>query len=190
MSGYDDPYLFPGSRTLKNRLGIIDPLVLDQAERFIVAQRVSEGVPDGAFDLAHLQAIHRHLFQDIYEWAGEIRTVEISKGAQQFQFRQYIHTGLADVHRRLARSQFLTGLSRQDFAQQVAVILGDVNFVHPFREGNGRAQLQYLSLLAKRAGHPIDLARIDAARWVGASQVSHAADYSPMARLIEAAILP
>jgi cell filamentation protein, protein adenylyltransferase len=67
VSGADDPYLYPGTKTLKNRLGILDSLVLDQAERSVVSQRVSEGVPSGAFDLAHLQAIHRHLFQDLYE---------------------------------------------------------------------------------------------------------------------------
>lgn len=189
MNRLDDPYVHPGTSILKNHFGITDPVNLDRIERSFVAQRITEGVPSGALDLSHLQAIHRHLFQDIYEWAGEIRTVEINKGAQQFQFRQYIHTGMADVHRRLVRSRFLTGLSRQDFAQQVAVIIGDVNYIHPFREGNGRAQLQYLKLLTERAGHPVDLARIDTKRWIEASQVSHAAAYALMARLIAEAIL-
>src|SRR5690606_15090999 len=49
--------------------------------------------PSGSFDLKHLRAIHRHLFQDVYDWAGELRTVEIFKGGSQFQFRQYIATG-------------------------------------------------------------------------------------------------
>jgi cell filamentation protein len=184
VNGSDDPYVYSGTRTLRNHLGITDPLVLYRVERKFVAERISEGVPRGAFDLAHLQAIHRHLFQDIYEWAGEIRTIEISKGAQQFQFRQYIHTGIADVHRRLVRSRFLTGLSPQDFAQQVAVIIGDVNYIHPFREGNGRTQLQYLKLLAEQAGNPIDLTILDSKRWIEASQISHAADYGLMASLI------
>lgn len=155
----------------------------------LAAQRIAEGIPFGKFDFAHLRAIHRHLFQDIYDWAGEIRTVEISKGAQQFQFRQYIPTGMADVHRRLVRSRFLASLSPSDFARQVAVIIGDVNYIHPFREGNGRTQLQYLKLLAARAGHPIDLARLNTTRWIEASQVSHAADYSLMAQLIAEAVV-
>ena len=67
-------------------------------------------------------------------------------------------TGMGDVHRRLLRARFLTGLSKREFAQQASVIMGDVNFVHPFREGNGRTQLQYLKLLAERAGHTLDLA--------------------------------
>jgi cell filamentation protein len=185
VSGPDDPYIYPGTRTLKNHLGIVDPSKLDRAERFLVAQRIAEAVPDGAFDLAHLRAIHRHLFQDIYQWAGEIRTVEISKGAQQFQFRQYIQTGMADVHRRLVKARYLAKLSRRDFARQAAIIIGDVNYIHPFREGNGRTQLQYLKLLAEKAGHSVDLTCIDSSRWLAASQVSHAADYSLMAELIE-----
>ncbi len=95
---------------------------------------------------------------------------------------------MADAHRRLVRSRFLGGLSRAEFAKQVAVILGDVNFVHPFREGNGRTQLQYLKLLATRAGHRLDLSRIDTKRWIEASQISHASDYDLMAQLIAGAI--
>jgi cell filamentation protein len=188
VSGTDDPYVLPGTRTLKNRLEIADPEQLERVERRLSVERSRQGVPIGNFDLAHLQAIHRHLFQDVYDWAGEIRTVEISKGAQQFQFRQYIHTGMADVHRRLARSRFLGGLSRAEFAKQAAVILGDVNFVHPFREGNGRTQLQYLKLLAAKAGHRLDLSCIDTKRWIEASQISHASNYDLMAQLIANAI--
>ena len=70
---------------------------LDNQESSVcrTADRSREPIPRGAFDLAHLRAIHRHLFQDIYDWAGELRTVEISKGRQQFQFRKFIETGMA-----------------------------------------------------------------------------------------------
>jgi cell filamentation protein len=63
-----------------------------------------------------------------------------------------------------------------------------VNYIHPFREGNGRTQLQYLKLLADKAGHPIDLVVLDSKRWIKASQISHAADYALMASLIAEAI--
>jgi len=95
---------------------------------------------------------------------------------------------MADIHRRLVRARFLERLPREEFARQVAVILGDVNYVHPFREGNERAQMQYLKLLAERAGHPIDLTRVDPPRWIEASRISRAADYDLMARLIAEAI--
>src|SRR5215470_678529 len=74
-----DPYLISGTKVLRNRLGISDARRLDRIERRLVADRIAEGAPIGAFDLTHLRAIHRHLFQDVYDWAGELRTVEISK---------------------------------------------------------------------------------------------------------------
>jgi cell filamentation protein len=184
----DDPYVYPGTPVLRNRLGLTDSGQLDKVERRLVAQRIAEGSPTGGFDLAHLRAIHRHMFQDIYAWAGELRTVEIAKGGHQFQFRQYIETGMADVHRRLEQAAFLRGLSAGAFAEAAGPIMGDVNYVHPFREGNGRAQLQYLEQLAEQAGHPIDLARIDPDRWLEASRRSHDGDHAPMAAEIARAL--
>jgi cell filamentation protein len=101
VSDAGDPYVYPGTSILRNRLGITDPDFLDKQERVLVALRIRRNVPRGNFDLKHLRAIHRHLFQDIYDWAGELRTVEISKGRQQFQFRKFIETGMTDVHGRL-----------------------------------------------------------------------------------------
>ena len=183
-----DPYLIPGTKVLRNRLGISDAQRLDRIERRIVADRIAEGAPVGAFDLAHLRAIHRHLFQDVYDWAGELRTVEINKGGHQFQFRRYIQTGMSDVHRRLVQAKFLKGLGADNFAQQAGVVIGDVNYIHPFREGNGRAQAQYLKQLAVQAGHDLDLRRVDPTLWIEASQMSHGADYELMARVIREAI--
>jgi cell filamentation protein len=185
----DDPYLYPGVKTLRNRLGITSHSRLQEIERLLVADRISEGAPTGWFDLAHLQAIHRHLFQDIYDWAGELRTVEIYKGAHQFQFCQYIKTGMADVHRRLQAVRFLRGLSASDFAREAAIIIGDVNYVHPFREGNGRTQMQYLKQLASKAGHDLDFERIKPNAWLEASKASFATDYSLMAEAIRGAIV-
>ncbi len=185
MSEGDDPYVYQSTITLRNRLGLIDPGDLDRIERLYVADRATQPIPRGDFDLAHLRAIHRHFFQDIYDWAGELRTVEISKGEQQFQFRQYIQTGMADVHRRLVRAHFLTKLSAADFAKQAAVTI----YIHPFREGNGRTQLQYLKQLAAQAGHRLDLAQIPGVRWIEASVASYAADYHPMAAVIRRALV-
>jgi cell filamentation protein len=184
----EDPYLYPSTDVLRNKLGITDPDLLEAAERALVAQRAAEGIPSGAFDLIHLQAIHHHLFQDIYDWAGELRRVEISKGGHQFQFRRFIEIGMTDVYRRLTEKDFLKRLTPADFAKEVAHIVGDVNYVHPFREGNGRAQLFYLEQLAARAGHPIDLTRVDPSFWVDASRRAHVSDYASMAKEIARAM--
>lgn len=145
-------------------------------------------MPRGDFDLKHLCAIHRHLFQDLYDWAGKIRTVEISKGGSQFQFRQYIDTGMADVHRRLVAVNFLRGLDRHHFSVGAAAIIGDINYVHPFREGNGRTQLLYLQQLAEDAGHRLDLTRIEPLRWIEASKQAQLARYDLMADVVIAAL--
>jgi cell filamentation protein len=70
------------------------------------------------------------------------------------------------------------------------VIVGDINYIHPFREGNGRTQLQYLKQLAAGAGHRLDLTRIEGPRWIEASVASHAGDYGPMAAALAEALKP
>ena len=112
-----DPYLYPGATNLRNKLGLIDSDGLDAFERRMVAARAAEGIPSGDFDLPHLQAIRRHLFQDVYDGAGELRTVEICKGGHQFMFRQFIKNGMADVHRRLIKANRFKGSSLGDFAR-------------------------------------------------------------------------
>lgn len=186
----DDPYVYPGSSVLRNKLGIRDAGALDAVERELSVERISQGAPTGDFDLAHLKSIHRHLFQDVYDWAGEIRSVEISKGGHQFQFRQFIETGMADVHRRIVAARYFEGASSAAFAAGAGEIIGDVNYVHPFREGNGRAQLQYLKQLAARAGHDMDLTRLAPESWIIASQEAHHGRYAAMARSIADALKP
>ncbi len=175
-----DPYCYPGTTVLRNMLSITDRDQLDLIERRMGTQRMSEGAPIGSFDLVHLQAIHRHLFQDIYDWAGEIRTVEIAKDGHQFQFCRFIETGMTDIHRRLSMADFLRNLSVEQFAAAAGEIVGDVNYVHPFRDGNGRTQLIYLQQLAEQAGHRLEISHFDALRWISASRSAHGADYGPM----------
>ena len=186
----DPVYCYPPDHlVLRNKLNLRDAGQLDVFERELVAQRTAEGIPSGTFDLTHLRAIHRHLFQDVYDWAGELRTVEIAKGGNQFQFRQYIPTGMSDVHRRIVAAAYLKGLSARAFADKAGEIIGDLNYVHPFREGNGRTQALYLEALARQAGHPIDLTRLVRESWMEASKAAHAGRYEPFADCINAALL-
>jgi cell filamentation protein len=116
--------------------------------------------------------------------------VELAKDGNQFQFRRFIETGMADIHGRLERSNYLKSLGAMEFSAAAGRIIGDLNYVHPFREGNGRAQLQYLRLLATDAGHPVDLAKIDAARWLAASKAAHSGNYEPFVGEILAILKP
>jgi cell filamentation protein len=141
----DSAYCYPPDfAVLRNKLDLRDPQQLDFFEREFVAQRITQEIPTGTFDLAHLRAIHRHLFQDVYDWAGALRTVEISKGGNQFQFLRYIQTGMTDVHRRIVAKAYFKSSSPEVFAENVGEIIGDINYVHPFREGNGRTLALYL----------------------------------------------
>ncbi len=184
----DDPYVIPGTNILKNKLGLTDFDDLDRWERQFVTKRFRDGAPKGKFDLKHLRAIHRHLFQDIYEWAGELRLVEISKGGSSFMFRRYIDMGMADVHRRLTDWKFLKNLSAGEFATKAGEVIGDINHAHPFREGNGRAQMTYLLQLGAQAGHEIDVTLIKRESWYAGSIAAQNGDYGGLAALIRQAI--
>lgn len=183
-------YLYPGTKILRNKLGIQDVDALNYAERMLVRDRMVQGCPGGDFDLAHLQAIHRHLFQDVYDWAGEIRRVPLSKGKSRFFPPDRIGLAMQDIHSRIVKQDHLRGLRPDRFAAAAARIIGDVNVVHPFREGNGRTQAIYLQQLGERARHPIDLARLDRERWIEAFICASRADpdYDPMRDCICAAM--
>ncbi len=186
----DRHYCYPPDFTvLRNIPGIRDARTLQIAERRFVALRLLEPVPVGDFNLAHLKAIHHHLFLDVHAWAGEVRTVEITKGGSQFQPRRFIETGMADVHRRIVAAGYLREASTDEFADSAGLVLGDINHVHPFREGNGRTQLQFLTQLAAQAGHTIDLTRVHRAAWMEASRRSNAGDHVAMTRCIRRALV-
>ena len=102
------------------------------------------------------------------------------KSKSRFQHCQYIGTGMADVHRRLRSAQFLRRRDLAGFAEGAGRIMGDINFVHPFREGNGRTQLQYLKQLGAQAGYDIRLERISKDAWLEASIAANNADYRRM----------
>jgi cell filamentation protein len=180
----EDPYFDTLHNVLRNKLGINDQARFDTHERRLVTQRIAEGVPTGNYDLAHLQAIHRHLFQDVVEWAGELRKVDMTKNGHRFQFATKLASDINAIHRDLAAKDFLRSLEPGDFAREAALLIGDVNYVHPFREGNGRTQLLYLKQLAEAAGHPLDLTRIPAEPWIEASKASMAGDPEPFAAMI------
>ncbi len=185
----DSIYCYPPDYTvLKNKLGIHNADELNEIERQLVLIRLEENIPEGNFDLDHLKAIHRHLFQDIYEWAGKIRLVEISKGSSQFQLQKYIETGMEDVHRRIVKSDYLQNLCPKEFSRKAGEIIGDINYVHPFREGNGRTQLLFLKQLTERAGYHLDLTCLEREPWIEASREAHLGEYQHLAQWIEQTI--
>ena len=190
MAKYEsqDRYLNPETGILRNRLGIADESELEKAEAAFVAWRsyeLSQKPIAGCFDLAHLQAIHRHLFGDVYDWAGEIRTIDLSKGNSYFANHMRIVAAASPIFEKLAKEQYLKGLDAAAFSEQAAYYLGEINALHPFREGNGRAQREFVNHLARANGYVIDWTDISPEAMTQASvEAFHQGDTAKFAAFI------
>jgi cell filamentation protein len=157
----DDLYCYPGTTVLKNRRNLRTQAELDRFETAITAQRFNEPMPAGKLIEEHYRRVHRHIFRDVYAWAGEYRKkVRISKGDSTFCYPEHIPREMAKLFAGLRRDNSLQGLPAQEFARAAAAFLATLNAVHAFRDGNGRSQLAFMGLLANAAGHPLHLDRI------------------------------
>ena len=183
-----DPYLDLASGVLRNRLGLTDPRQLARAEADLTHVRLvelGERPLPGAYDLAHLQAFHRHIFGDVYEWAGELRTVTIGKGGGLFCRPEHIRADADELFDWLARADHLRGLDRAAFLDELTELMSDLNALHPFREGNGRTQRAFIGQLARGAGHPVHWALLDRQENIAASKATHAGDIAPLRALLD-----
>ncbi|GFM36214.1 Fic/DOC family protein [Desulfovibrio psychrotolerans] len=151
-----DGYTYPDSPVLRNKAGHTDQGALDKFERLSVTNRMVEDPPAGNFDYLHLKAIHHHLFQDVYDWAGEERNVSISKGQTRFATPCFINQAVTELFNRLANEDHLRTAPPELFVERAAYYALELNVAHPFREGNGRAIRYFLSLLAQNADYEID----------------------------------
>jgi cell filamentation protein len=194
-SGFEnDPHSEQGSACPRNFFGTTDYETLSRTERIFTQQRLHElerGGVTGSFDLAHLRAIHRYLFQDVFPWAGELRQVGMAKvGGFPFAPPLHIASALTETLNKLKAEQFLRGLDAARFSERGAYYLGEINAIHPFREGNGRTQREFVRQLARQAGHTISWAGISQAENVAASIASHTSgDNSGLATIIRTAII-
>ena len=184
----EDPYSDPVTGVLYNKLGLGAAAGLEAAEREITHAALillDESPVSPSYDLPHLQEIHKRIFGDIYEWAGQIRTVAIAKGAM-FCLPQYIDSAAAVIFGELHDEDCLRGLRRDAFVGRLAHYLGEVNALHPFREGNGRAQRAFFGQLARDAGFTLAWQHLDPARNVEASAAIMRGDPEPMREMLDA----
>lgn len=184
----DDTYCYLGTTMLKNKISTRRRDVLNQFEAEMTNLRAAEPMPSGSLDYAHYRAIHRHLFQDVYAWAGKPRSVRISKGGNPFCFPENIDAQAVKLFADLARKRYLQGLGALEFAREGAHFLAELNAIHPFREGNGRAQLTFLMLLADNAEHPLDANEINPKRVIDAMIASFGGEEEPLAKMIASLI--
>ena len=190
-----DSYLYPGTDVLKNIPGIRGAVKLQQFEYEQTASRIVElrrqPLPE-RFDLAQLQAIHKYLFQDVYEWAGRLRTVNIAKGGTLFALPQYIESEGRRMSTELRAENNLQGLLKDQFVARLAYYYSEWNAAHVFRDGNGRSTRVFLGQLALGAGYVIDQARIDndQGQWNQAARRSMAGDVRDIERIFDAVVRP
>ena len=152
-------YVDPKTGILKNIPGISDPDVLLFVESGAVTKRLQElyNNPIKIKGIENLFDIHKHLFQDIYVWAGKKRVVEISKDGKQFFPTTHFDNASSYINSLIADYKKIRKNRRKELAEKLAEILDNVNYFHPFREGNGRAQREFLRLLALEKGLTLNL---------------------------------
>ena len=163
--GNDYHYLDPENKytdkngLLQNLAGIKDEKVLLAFESLKVTKRVEELIenPLKIKDSNSLLKIHHHLFQDVYEWAGQVRTVNISKDGKPFFDGERFHLGFQYIDNLISEYRKIKKSDKSALAKKLAEILDNVNFLHPFRDGNGRTQREFLRLLALEKGIKLNL---------------------------------
>lgn len=159
----DTIYCYPGSNVLKNKLNIRDADTLENAERELTAIRISELKINpiyGHFDLEHLKNIHRYIFQDVYDWAGELRRVRITKGFM-FAYPENIENQSNLLFKRLNEDKYLKGMEIEEFCNKLAYYKTELNVLHPFREGNGRAIREFIQCLARYNRYELEFNILD-----------------------------
>lgn len=184
----DGKYCYPDTNILRNKLDIKDADMLRAIERELTMARyfsLEKEEITGDFSLKHLCSIHHYLFQDIYEWAGKVRTVDISKGTV-FCLTQFIEPQFNELYHVLKKEGFLRNIAdKKIMSERLAFYLGEINMLHPFREGNGRTQRVYIEHLCKNNGRfEIHFSRCSREEMLQASIDSSICDYIAMENLI------
>ena len=170
----DSKYCYHGSDTLINKLNLTDADMLYDAEMELALIRLLEiqrNPIKGAFDFDHLKAIHMYIFQDIYEWAGKVRTVEIGKG-NIFCTTRYIPDYAKSVFGSYYPKCYGARNDRDAFIRTLADNYGNLNALHPFREGNGRAQREFARSVCLACGYDFDLSVTNHEEMLEASKLS------------------
>lgn len=182
---WDETYCYPQSSVLRNRLNIIDSLELQEAERIITSLRIlelREFPPLRKMDFEYLKLLHQHIFQDIFEWAGKIRTVNISKGNMFCPAINITNTSVG-LFKKLENERYLTGIGPKEMPDKLAWYLSEINAIHPFREGNGRTQRLFIELLAQANGFEVDFSDVGSEEMIIASAEAFLGKYEKLNNL-------
>ncbi|WP_093387716.1 putative adenosine monophosphate-protein transferase Fic [Rugamonas rubra] len=183
-------YCYPDSEVLKNILNITDQSTLNDAEVAFSQHRLAtfEYPALSKFSLNTWKNIHFYLFQDVYDWAGELRTVKIRKGSSVFAMPEQLDQYGGSLFSRLEKESFLCGLEQSEFVKRLAFHFGELNVLHPFREGNGRSQRLLFELIALNAGYVLDWLSVNKDIWIRANISAYNGDYAPLEQLFDGVV--
>ncbi len=189
----DNKYCYPDTDVLINKLNIKDKKTLFLIEKELTSIRLQELQRQpitGKYDFLHLKKIHKYIFQDIYQWAGEIRTVEIGKG-NLFCTTPCIQSYGESVFNKYYAQCEQNKNDRERFVKVLAENYADLNALHPFREGNGRTQREFARLVCLSCGYVFDLSCTTHEKMLQASQLSFdKADCSLLCDIFKEAVTP
>ena len=188
----DNFYCYRGIDVLRNKFHVKNREQLCTLERRATFVRQAELLNKpvaGRFGLTHLCNIHKYIFQDVYNWAGQIRNAEfLTKGGDIFCLGSQIYTYAKHIFDNLKSEKHLKNLPKQDFTARLAYYMGEVNALHPFREGNGRTQREFFRTLSLNAGYILNFANAPHGSWVQADISAFNKDYEPLVMLLQSAV--
>lgn len=188
-----DPYSENG--VLKNKFGETNPKKLDILEKRYTARGWIKihnellATPNLKLDAALLKKIHKALFEDVYEWAGEYRTVNIVKGNTMFANALYVPAALDDLFTKLNREITAKSITSNNVSEKLAYYYGELNMIHPFREGNGRTQKIFIQRTAAKLGYYLDLEKADPKKLLEATIESVNGTGKPLKKVFEEVIV-
>lgn len=159
-----DKDCYPDTTVLINKLGITDEAVLKDNESFITSTIAAELICQPLkreFDFDDYKAIHYELFSELYEWAGMVRTINLSKTTTVFAAPEQIEKLGTMIFDRLKKMNYFNGLSKSEYVMEIANLYSTLNMLHPFREGNGRAQRIFFMQLIQNNGYNIDYSELN-----------------------------
>ena len=155
---------YPNTTCLINKFNIKDDEKLSEVEAEITFAKAvvleSEEVKP-PFNFEFYKNIHRFLFEDLYDWAGKLREVDISKKGTSFCSVKELEKLCEACFNRLEKANYFKGISRKKFVEEIVDLYQTTNFLHPFREGNGRTQRIFISKLIKYNGYDFNFSNIN-----------------------------
>lgn len=163
MEKQNSQYLYPGTNVVKNKLGIKDEKTLKEVETKLVSLRlysiISEGIT-GDFNKEHLIEIHKYLFSDLYDFAGQFRTENIAKDNFRFASVEFIESSLEELLKDV-KAKLDNKKNKKELAKYLAYLASELNVIHPFREGNGRSIREFIRQCALYKKYILDFRKIE-----------------------------